>query len=299
MKSLLLSLALGASTLAATAATSEEQAVATVKALPEFIHYAASHESTFDDNALVTERGELPDSIALPAWRMDVHTVVHDPLADHLSLWNRFVLDSSGELYTWDRVADRMVTLTEWRKITAAAENPSSSELPGEAHWSPDKLLFAAWFDHNGGKPLGVTRSIVLRSASDPDTTLFSYVGPSRSTRAAWNSTSTACVIAQEVNWEKTMVWLVSKDTKDQWQPHELKVIAPIEVAYRRAIGDKDHPGFRVHLEKIEWLTGTQVQFHVAANRHDSPLASSGTWQVSVDTGKPDAEPKVLKLENR
>lgn len=254
-----------------------------VKALPEFIHYAAAHESTFDDNAPVSEAGELPASIKLPAWRLDVHTLVHDPVADHLSLWNRFVVDTDGEIHVWDRVADRIVTLAEWR---------NGKQLC----WSPDGRLLAAWFDHDGGEPLGATRSIVLRDESNSDNTLFSFVGVSRSTQAAWNANSTACLIANELSWEKTLVWLVTKDDKGQWRSRELKVLAPLEAAYRRSIGDKDHPGFRAHVEKIEWLEGTQLRFVVSANGQDPQLSYAGTYQVSFDTGKPGAEPVAEKI---
>lgn len=282
LRLLLLSLALACPALAAAAETSEEQAMEKVKALPEFIHYSAAHEYTFDDNAPVSAKGELPASIKLPAWRLDVHTVVHDPVADHLSLWNRFVVDAAGEIHVWDRVADRLVSLAEWRN-------------GNQICWSPDGRLCAAWFDHEAGEPLGATRSIVLRDPSDSDNTLFSFVGASRSTQAAWNASSTACVIANEVSWEKTLVWLVSKDDTRRWQSRELNVVAPLEAAYRRAIGEKDHPGFRVHVEKIEWLAGTQLRFLVRANGNDPELASSGSYQVSFDLAKPGAEPVVEK----
>ncbi len=254
-----------------------------VKALPEFIHYAAAHESTFDDNEAISERGELPEAIKLPAWRLDVHTVVHDPVVDHLSLWDRFIVDAAGDVHVWDRVEDRIVSLAEWRN-----EN--------QACWSPDGRLCVAWFDHDSGEPLGTTRSIALRDPSDPDNTLFSFVGTSRSTQAAWNEKSTACVIANELSWEKTQVWLVAKDDKGQWQSRELKVLAPLEAAYRSSIGDKDHPGFRAHVEKIEWLEGTQLRFVISANGQDPQLSYAGTYQVSFDTAKPGAEPVAEKI---
>ncbi|WP_265595002.1 hypothetical protein [Haloferula sp. BvORR071] len=290
MKPLLLPLVLVWSSLVAAAEITEEQAMEKVRALPEFIHYAAAHESTFDDNETISERGELPEAIKLPAWRLDVHTLVHDPVADHLSLWNRFIVDADGEIHAWDRVADRIVSLAEWRKDSGQAVAAGE-----QASWSPDGRIVAAWFDHDGGKPFGVTRSIAVRDSSDPDSTLFSFVGTSRSTQAAWNANSTACVVANEVNWEKALVWLVSKDDKGQWRSRELGVIAPLEAAYRRSIGEKDHPGFRVHVEKIEWHTGSELRFLVWANGHNPELASSGNYQVSFDIGKPGAEPVVEK----
>lgn len=103
---------------------SEGAAMQKIKALPEFKAYAKQREFTFDDNEPITVAGayQLPKAVGLPAWRLDVHTVVHDPVVPHTSLWARFFVSASGKVFAWDRVADRIVTLEQWRTARKQAE---------------------------------------------------------------------------------------------------------------------------------------------------------------------------------
>ena len=172
----------------------------------------------------------------------------------------------------------------------------TAQELGPELRSSPDGRDLVCWFDHDAGALIGKTRSILVRSKSDPDMPLFSFAGTSRSTDAAWNSISTRCVIVNEVDWERTLVWLVYKDKSGKWQERLLNVMAPIEAAYRQAIGNKDHPGFRVHVDKMEWISDTQLRFFVWSNRNDPDLASSGTYQVDINTELPDVKPTMTRV---
>jgi hypothetical protein len=99
------------------AACSEEDAVQKIKKLPEVVALPKGHEYTFDDNELIKDARRLPSTIALPAWRIDVRTIVHDPETDHLSLCYRFIVASSGQIYVWERVSDRYLSIDEWRRL--------------------------------------------------------------------------------------------------------------------------------------------------------------------------------------
>lgn len=172
----------------------------------------------------------------------------------------------------------------------------TAGERRPELRSSPDGQAFVCWFDHHGDAPVGETRSILLRSESDPDMPVFSFVGFSRFTDAAWNSASTRCVIVNEVDWERTLVWLVCKDESGKWHERRLDVVAPIKAVYHQAIGNKDHPGFRLHLDKSEWISGTQLRFSVRSNGNDPDLDSSGTYQVEINAELPDAKPTMTKV---
>ena len=88
-----------------------------VRALPEFTSYANAHEYAFDDNELITDRSRLPRDIDLPAWRIDVRTVIDDVVTKHLSLWHRFIISASGQIWVWRMPpANDFVRLDEWRK---------------------------------------------------------------------------------------------------------------------------------------------------------------------------------------
>jgi hypothetical protein len=191
------------------------------------------------------------------------------------------------------------ISILAGRPACSTEPNPNIAEdSTREIRRSPDGHQFVAWFDHDAGAPIGIARCIILRDEFDSDATLFSFVGPSRFTNAAWSPSSTRCVITNEVDWERTLVWVIYKDRADKWLSRKLDVLAPVEAAYRQAIGDKDSPGFRAHLDKIEWLSGTRVRFLVWSNLNDPKLASSGRYWVMIDTQSPDAKPEMIKISN-
>jgi hypothetical protein len=196
------------------------------------------------------------------------------------------------------RLAMRIITTLGLLVVVLSSTLARAQELAREIRRSPDGRHFVGWFDHDAGAPFGMTRSVVFRSTSDSGADIFSFVGTSRFTDAAWNPASTRCVITNEVNWEKTFVWLVYEDKSDKWLSRKLDVLAPMEAAYRRAIGDKDLPGFRLHLDKIEWLSDTQARFLVWSNLNDPKLVSSGRYLVTIDTKVPEAAPTMIKIPN-
>ncbi len=171
----------------------------------------------------------------------------------------------------------------------------TAQELGPELRPSPDGQELVCWFDHDAGSFVGTIRSILVRSKSDPDMPLFSFAGTSRSTNAAWNSVSTRCVIVNEVDRGRMLVWLVYKEKSGKWHERLLDVIAPIEAAFLKARGDRDLPMFQVHLEKIEWISDTQLRFHVWANGNEPDLASSGTYQVDINAELADAKPTMKR----
>ena len=96
---------------------SEQAAMQKVKDIPEFKAYAKQREFAFDDNEPITVAGSwnLPKEVELPAWRLDVHTVVKDDFAPHTSLWARFFVSASGRVFVWERMANQIISLEQWQ----------------------------------------------------------------------------------------------------------------------------------------------------------------------------------------
>lgn len=153
---------------------------------------------------------------------------------------------------------------------------------------SPDGRFFVAWLDHDEGPPIGEIRSIFLRSATDQET-LFSFVSSPRDTRAAWNPSSTCCVIADAPDNGGPRTWLVSKppENEDGWKASRIEPFAELEQAHLRADPEVHHL-FRPSFSKIEWLSDTKVRFRARCN--------SGNYLLTMDVASADKATKVEKL---
>lgn len=182
------------------------------------------------------------------------------------------------------------------------AANALKTEGPQSASsvlYSPDRQHYVAWFDVNAGSPIGEIRPVVFRSTRGvPD--LFSFVTvPGQATQAAWNASSTRCVVGDQPDNGTASVWLVYKQEPDEWRWRKIDPSAPVYAAYRRVMGDRDTPLFRPKLDKIEWLTDTQARFLVWCNlgSHE-PAEVAGRYFVTIDFQSPDAAPTMTKISD-
>lgn len=155
---------------------------------------------------------------------------------------------------------------------------------------SPDGKFFVAWLDHDAGPPIGEIRSIILRYTTDQES-LFSFVSSPRYTDAAWNPSSTRCVIADAPDNGGPRTWLVSKppEGQDDWVARKIDPFAAVYKAFRQADPEVYHL-FRPSFLKIEWLSETKVRFRGFCN--------TGTYQLTVDATAPDKEPETVKLSD-
>jgi hypothetical protein len=153
---------------------------------------------------------------------------------------------------------------------------------------SPDGKYFVAWFDQDVGKILGEMRSVVL-CASDDSAPLFSFVSMPRYTDAAWNPSSTRCIIADAPDNGGPVVWLLVKTGEGSWNPVEIKPFASLSKDFYNA--PKNTSLFRPSLLKIEWLSDTKIRFRGYCN--------SGTYLMTMDVTEPDKTPELEKLSDK
>jgi hypothetical protein len=160
-----------------------------------------------------------------------------------------------------------------------------------EIRRSPDGKVFVAWVDQDLGPPLGTIRSIFLRYAIDQDT-LFSVVSSPRDTKAAWNPSSSRCIIADAPDNGGPRTWLVVRKSPDAWE-WKSRVIEPFQELYKefRKTDPEVHRLFRPSLLKIEWISETKVRFRAYCN--------TGTWLLTMDMDRPDEAPVSEKLSDR
>ncbi|MCW1924017.1 hypothetical protein OKA05_15725 [Luteolibacter arcticus] len=160
-----------------------------------------------------------------------------------------------------------------------------------EIRSSPDGKMFVAWVDHDLGPPLGEIRSIFLRYAIDQDT-LFSVVSSPRDTQAAWNPSSSRCVIADAPDNGGPRTWLAVHKSPDEWE-WQTRLIEPfreLEKKFRES-DPEVHQLFRPSFLKIEWLSNTKVRFRAYCN--------TGTYFLTLDTDRPDEPPVEEKLSDK
>jgi hypothetical protein len=193
------------------------------------------------------------------------------------------------------------VFVSSWIHACGFAAEPAalvtSGPLEGAAvcH-SPDKKHYVGWFDtEESGLPAKTLRSVVVCSSDWMP--LFSFVTlPGQRTQAAWNSTSTHCVISDQPDNGGATVWLVYKKPEEEWQSRKLDPLQPLWVAHKEALKDRDTPLFRPFIEKVEWLSDTQVRFLIWSNLNNPSLATSGKYHVTIDVSSATAEPVVSKI---
>ena len=177
---------------------------------------------------------------------------------------------------------------------TLKTEGPQSTS---SILYSPDRQCYVAWFDAHSASPIGEVRPVIFRRVNDSED-LFSFVTiPGQATQAAWNSASTRCVIGDQPDNGSIFVRLVYKEKPDRWLWKKIDPLAPIYAAYLHAMGGKDIPLFRPYLDKVEWLTDTQVRFLIGCNLggHE-PKAVAGRYYVTIDFQTPDQAPAMKKI---
>jgi hypothetical protein len=159
-----------------------------------------------------------------------------------------------------------------------------------EIRRSPDGKMFVAWADQQLGPPFGEIRSIFLRYASDQDT-LFSVVSSPRDTKAAWNPSSSRCVIADAPDNGGPRTWLAVHESPDvgEWKTRMIEPFRELERKFRESDPEVHHL-FRPSFLAIEWLSDTKVRFRAYCN--------TGTYFLTFDTDRPDEAPVEEKLSD-
>lgn len=173
-----------------------------------------------------------------------------------------------------------------------AEETPGTSAPSKEfreIRQSPDGKSFVAWVDRDFGPPVGEIRSVILRVVSGGGMP-FSLVTYPRHTWAAWNSSSTRCVIADAPDNGGPTTWLVVKDSSpDGWSVRKIEPFAALATDYYR-----QHPGgsppYRPWYRKIEWISDTQIRFDFTHNNRARHL-------ITFDTDAPNKAPVTKPAE--
>jgi hypothetical protein len=171
--------------------------------------------------------------------------------------------------------------------LTLLSSFTRAEEGAREIRLSPDGHYFVGWYDHDAGKPFGVVRPIMLRSVSDAYD-IFSVVSVPRTTDAAWNPTSTKCVIADAPDNGGPNTWLVYRKNEYEWASIKLD---PFKVLYAE-FSKTPHGAtlFRPSILKISWVSETTVSFHAYCNL--------GTYLITIDTKGKDKNPVSKKLSD-
>jgi hypothetical protein len=159
-----------------------------------------------------------------------------------------------------------------------------------EIRRSPDGKMFVAWVDQDLGPPFDTIRSIFLRSATDPET-CFSVVTSPRYTDAAWNPSSTRCVIADAPDNGGPRTWLVERKSPSdsEWQSRQIEPFRELGKQFYEADPEVHHL-FRPAFSSIDWISETKVQFHASCN--------TGTYLLTIDTDRRDNTPVAEKLSD-
>lgn len=160
-----------------------------------------------------------------------------------------------------------------------------------EIRRSPDGKVFVAWVDQELGPPLGTVRSIFVRYAVDQDT-LFSVVSSPRDTKAAWNPSSSRCVIADAPDNGGPRTWLVVRKSPDEWA-WQSRAIDPFQELYKefRKSDSQVRHLFRPSILKMEWTSESKVVFRAWCN--------TGNYLLTMDMDKPDEAPVAEKLSDK
>lgn len=160
-----------------------------------------------------------------------------------------------------------------------------------EIRRSPNGKMFVAWVDQDLGPPFDTIRSIFLRYAADQDT-LFSVVTSPRDTQAAWNPSSTRCVIADAPDNGGPRTWLVVRKSPEDWE-WKSRQIEPFE-ELQKQFRDSDpevHHLFRPAFLSIAWISESKVRFRAYCN--------TGTYLLTMDMDRPDDPPVSEKLSDQ
>lgn len=165
----------------------------------------------------------------------------------------------------------------------------NAQEPAREIRRSPDGRYFVGWFDYDAGAPFGLIRPVVFRSATDPYD-IFSFVSSPRDTKAAWNSASSRCVIADAPDNGGPKTWLLQRKAPEEWAVKEIEPFATLYRAFRKADPEVHHL-FRPSILKIEWLTDSKVRFRGYCN--------TGTYLITMDAASPDRPPEIQKLSDK
>jgi hypothetical protein len=156
-----------------------------------------------------------------------------------------------------------------------------------EVRLSPDGRYFVGWYDHDAGKPFGLSRPIMLRSVSDPYD-IFSLVSFPRHTQAEWNAASSNCVIADAPDNGGPNTWLVHRKKDDQWSSMKLDPFKALYAEFSKTSHGAEL--WRPSILKISWISDTTVCFHAYCNL--------GTYLITIDTKGKDKNPISKKLSN-
>ena len=134
-------------------------------------------------------------------------------------------------------------------------------------------------------RPRMVRSVVVLPAPLRPS----SMVSSPRGTQAAWNPSSTRCVIADAPDNGGPVTWLVSKGEFGEWVSRKIDPFSVIEKAYYKTDKPPRHP-LRPAFSKIEWITDTKVRFRSHCN--------SGTYLLTVDVTALKKPPETQKISD-
>ncbi len=93
-----------------------EQSSERIRNLPEFQAHAKNHECLVQEGVGLNDvtQGLTRDRTVTNSI-FEVHTLVPDGPAKRMTLWNRFVVSSAGDIMVWDRWSRTFITLAQWR----------------------------------------------------------------------------------------------------------------------------------------------------------------------------------------
>ena len=155
--------------------------------------------------------------------------------------------------------------------------------------YSPDRSALVGWLDVNAGSPVGPLRSIFFRQTAD-EWLFFSRVTIPRMTQAAWNSTSTRCVLADAPDNGNLLVWLIEKHPESPlWRPITLDPLASLE----RQFGATPHGAtlWRPSILHMKWTDEFTLQLRCYCNL--------GTYLLTLDARAPTEKITIQHLSDK